>query len=155
MLAAQSFRIVDSSADAQGKVTVRHEFDTNSYYLLYRAVRVTDPFTNIVDLASGTIGQGSLMDRGNLATNPAVFYLVRRVPIGQMLDSDGDGIGDAYELAHPAFLNPLDPTDAARDFDGDGLSNLVEYQRGTDPANPDTTPPLILLSRPATAVSIP
>ena len=50
-------------------------------------------------------------------------------------DGDGDGIPDAYELE-----NGLDPAvnDAAQDLDGDGLTNLQEYQRGTRANNPDT-----------------
>lgn len=48
-----------------------------------------------------------------------------------LLDTDLDGIPDAYESAHG--LNPNDPTDAAMDSDGDGFSNLLEYLIGTDP----------------------
>ena len=51
-------------------------------------------------------------------------------------DTDGDGLPDGWEVAHG--LNPLDPTDAARDNDYDGLTNLEEYQRGTDPNMADT-----------------
>jgi len=46
-------------------------------------------------------------------------------------DSDGDGIPDWWELWHN--LNPNNPTDAALDSDGDGVSNLNEYLAGTDP----------------------
>ena len=52
------------------------------------------------------------------------------------VDTDGDGIPDGYELAHG--MNPNDPVDAMEDFDRDGLTNLQEYQRGTDPRNADT-----------------
>jgi hypothetical protein len=51
-------------------------------------------------------------------------------------DTDGDGIPDAYEIAHG--LNFRDPTDAAQDADGDGQSNLAEYLAGTDPQIPDS-----------------
>jgi hypothetical protein len=38
---------------------------------------------------------------------------------------------DWWELWHG--LNPNDPSDAALDSDGDGVSNLDEYLAGTDP----------------------
>lgn len=43
-------------------------------------------------------------------------------------DTDGDGMSNDYELAHG--LNP-NVNDSALDLDGDGLTNLVESQRGT------------------------
>jgi hypothetical protein len=51
-------------------------------------------------------------------------------------DTDGDGLSDAWELAHG--MNPLDATDADRDSDGDGLTNRQEKANGTDPHNAST-----------------
>ena len=40
-------------------------------------------------------------------------------------DSDGDGIPDVWEKEHG--LNPNDPSDAAKDLNGDGYTNLEKY----------------------------
>ena len=72
-------------------------------------------------------------------------------------DSDGDGMGDAWEVAYAdpdegvgPPLNPLDPNDGDDDPDLDGLSNLSEYtlvtmsltgtitQNRTNPRDPDS-----------------
>ncbi len=55
---------------------------------------------------------------------------------GVIIDTDSDGMPDAWELEHG--MNPNDPTDAGKHCDSDGLTNLEEYQLGTDPCNPDT-----------------
>lgn len=51
-------------------------------------------------------------------------------------DTDGDGIPDDNEVT--LGLNPTNPVDAAEDFDRDGLTNLQEFQQGTDLRNADT-----------------
>ena len=46
-------------------------------------------------------------------------------------DGDGDGMPEAWELAHG--FDPLNASDAALDADADRQSNLAEYRAGTDP----------------------
>lgn len=58
------------------------------------------------------------------------------------LDDDGDGLPNSWErlfgftYAYPS--DPSDPSDAASDPDQDGLTNLEEFQLGSDPRNPDS-----------------
>ena len=56
--------------------------------------------------------------------------------VDRNLDSDGSGIPDWYEMKYA--LQPGSLALAAADSDGDGLSNLQEFQRGTDPRKWDT-----------------
>lgn len=51
-------------------------------------------------------------------------------------DSDDDLMPDGWELAYG--FNPYDASDAFGDYDGDGLSNFVEYFCGTNPTMADT-----------------
>jgi hypothetical protein len=50
-------------------------------------------------------------------------------------DTDKDGLPDEYEALYPGFLGASDAADAARDQDGDGMTNLAEYIAGTDPTD--------------------
>ncbi|MDB5327567.1 MAG: hypothetical protein JWM57_3136 [Phycisphaerales bacterium] len=45
-------------------------------------------------------------------------------------DSDSDGMPDDWELAHG--LNPHDASDAAKDLNGDGYTNIEKFLNGTD-----------------------
>ena len=55
-------------------------------------------------------------------------------------DSDGDGMVDLYEERY--HLDPLDPTDAFIDNDGDGFSNVEEFGANTDPSKEEEFPSL-------------
>jgi len=46
------------------------------------------------------------------------------------VDSDHDGMPDAWEKANG--LNPNDPTDAMKDCNGDGYTNIEKYINGID-----------------------
>ncbi len=61
---------------------------------------------------------------------PLAFKYVA-MPNDPTLDTDGDGMPDAWELRFN--LDPLNPADAQEDPDNDSVTNLQEYQRGTHP----------------------
>ncbi|NDV78086.1 polysaccharide lyase [Dysgonomonas sp. 511] len=46
-------------------------------------------------------------------------------------DSDGDGMPDEWEKKYG--LNPNDPSDAVKDMNGDGYTNIEKYINGIDP----------------------
>ncbi|GLS27271.1 hypothetical protein [Marinibactrum halimedae] len=78
--------------------------------------------TNPIQVDSDLDGQKDNTDKYPLN---ALYYL----------DNDNDGLPDEWEAIHR--LDPL-VNDAADDADFDGLTNLQEFQRGTEPRNNDT-----------------
>ncbi len=54
---------------------------------------------------------------------------------GRILDTDGDGMEDLWELG--SGLDPL-VEDGSSDVDGDSLSGFDEFLAGTDPEDPDS-----------------
>jgi hypothetical protein len=60
-----------------------------------------------------------------------VFVNGAEVDVRPGIDTDGDGMPNAWELHHG--LNYRNPADAGLDFDRDGYTNLQEFRLGTDP----------------------
>lgn len=72
-----------------------------------------------------------------------LLLLLSTAPALATVDSDGDRMSDAFELANG--LNPADPDqngngllDGQEDIDGEGLGNAAEEIAGTDPRVADT-----------------
>jgi hypothetical protein len=83
-------------------------------------------------------GTGASLQRVRPRSNPSdpASWIALSPTPGQAtardaLDSDGDGLDDAWEAAH--HLDPYSEADAETDPDRDGASNRQEYLAGTDP----------------------
>ena len=79
---------------------------------------------------AGCSGTGPCTFTMNVDTLLTASFVLK----GSIIDTDSDGLDDAWEMANFGNLSQ-GPSD---DPDGDGLTNLEEYQRGTNPINPDT-----------------
>jgi subtilisin family serine protease len=75
----------------------------------------------------------SLTGSGDPVTYPAAG-ITRPRPDLAATDIDGDGMPAGWEIA---FFGNLQ-RDGSGDSDADGLTDLMEYQAGTDPLNPDS-----------------
>ncbi len=53
-----------------------------------------------------------------------------------LIDTDNDGMTDYWETLHGLAMD--DPSDALLDLDNDNLTNLLEFQLGSNPASNDT-----------------
>jgi hypothetical protein len=95
----------------------------------------TSPYSfawNGVSAGSYSLTAVATDNGGATTTSGAVNITVSDPPPG---DSDADGLSDSWEIQ---YFGDLSQT-AADDPDGDGRTNLQEYQGGTDPTVPDPT----------------
>ena len=71
-----------------------------------------------------------------VVTNLGGTALSSAADITVLADTDSDGLPDDWEDAFA--LDPHDPTDASRDDDLDGSTNLAEYRAGTNPRSSES-----------------
>lgn len=92
-----------------------------------------DGLTNIQEYLLGTdLFDADTDDDGLSDGDEVITYLTN--PLNP--DGDGDGMFDGFEVTYG--LNPFSAADASTDADNDGLTNLQEYQLGTNPNSSDT-----------------
>ncbi len=120
-----------AAADADGTVQVVNFYDTYPYYpyVSFLGSATDSPFSFIWS----NVPPGTHTLQAQAIDNDGLWSDVPSVSFTLILDSDADGMPDDWEIKYG--LNPFDPSDANQDLDGDGLTNLQEYQLGTDPTD--------------------
>lgn len=136
-LEAEGAVLVRTPVEADGepgvnyRLTIPLDSGVTADLYLPTALRPTLPFRMRVKVGNVSYLPIEMTGAANLLTRPGESS---RVDLTLGVDSDGDGLPDAWELALIAALGggktlaDIRPED---DADGDGLSNLQEYLAGT------------------------
>ncbi|MBI2517337.1 MAG: hypothetical protein HYV95_10530 [Opitutae bacterium] len=114
------------------RITLREDFSAKTYDVYVGAAMIAAdiPFA---DSTRTSIGRFTATGHATVATLFDDFLAAYDSPL--FVDADHDGMDDAWETAHG-----LDPTrdDRTGDLDGDGLTNIQEFIRGTNPSAVDS-----------------
>lgn len=116
-------------AAATGTAPLTYQWWFNQTNLVSGATNAT---LNLINIHATNQGAYNLIvaNAGGFATSDVAILTIPNA------DTDGDGMTDAWELAHG--LDPRNPADAGLDPDHDGQTNLQESIAGTDPADKDS-----------------
>jgi hypothetical protein len=82
------------------------------------------------------LGENATDLAGNPLYNFTGYQFTATIDID--LDTDQDGMPDGWEFFYG--LDPYDPSDASTDLDGDGFTNLEEFEGGSDPTDFNSIP---------------
>ncbi|RLF34076.1 MAG: hypothetical protein DRM98_01250 [Thermoplasmata archaeon] len=93
-------------------------YETNNKYVYKNIYSVSGVYTYYIIVRDKVWNE--------VKTEEKKFWITRNID-----DMDDDGIPDWWEERYG--LDPMDPSDADSDLDGDGLSNLMEYRGGSNP----------------------
>ncbi len=114
------------------RVTMRVDYMAQKWDL-YVGGKLAAADLGLAQNSQTAIGSFTLTGQAAAPTLMDEFLAAFDNPI--FVDADKDGMDDAWEVAHG--LNPA-LNDRNGDLDGDGLTNIQEYLRGTNPNSADT-----------------
>lgn len=139
------FVMVGGEDDAErGRLRLNNRTNTDCFF----SPLTTAPQTTFVEIKAGLTNfqRGNYIHYTNVTGSVATLALTNINTwsegicavqiIDRTLDADASGIPDWYEMQYA--LEPGSAALAATDTDGDGLTNLQEYQLGTNPRLADT-----------------
>jgi hypothetical protein len=126
------------SIESTGPSTVRLSFlavSNRSYRLEFKNALQDPAWSTLTNVSS--VPTNRLMFINTTSAIPMRYYRLVLTDSGfasaNSLDTDGDGMPNAWELTYGFNTNSL--ADANLDADGDGLSNVQEYLADTNPTN--------------------
>lgn len=141
--AALTTRVYQNGAEANNEVLATalntHVLDSVGNPLPFRVAAQNEANGSATSGLRGsmTIARIRVHDRVLPAADIAANYTKEAGEFG-LIDFDNDGLPTGFERQYSGVLNPNDASDAAKDADGDGLTNLQEFQKGTSLVNADT-----------------